>query len=463
MPDTSKKILLVGLGGVGYYLAKRLSHEGHQLIIIESDPTQLRRADAELDAQLIQGDAMCFDCWQQIDAQGIDHLIAITDHDAVNLTATLIADRLGIRKKIARLRSLAVWEPDALLTAEDLGIDLVIRPGELAAQEICRLLKLRAGNVVVDVGEGDMQVLATHVTRQSPLCRILMRDFAENHDDLDFRIVCVARDIDTIIPGGDFKMLPDDHVYILAHTRDIPQIMELVGVSEDRRHRVLIIGGGLIGQRVAELLQDTYPVRLIEQDEERAEELSHRLKHTECLHGDGSEADTLVQAGLLHMDTIVAATGDNETNIMTSVLAKHLLEHRSHDPDTNHSKTIALVKREQYLVLASAMGADLPVNKKVLAGNEILRYLRRGQVLSVAHLHGCDAEVVELVAEPNAPMTQKPLAELHTLLDQISIGAVYRDGDWRVAVGSTHIQPGERVIGICASERLGELQRLFLS
>ncbi len=463
MSNSSERILLLGLGGVGYHLAKRLSHEGHQLTIIESDPQQLRRADAELDARLVHGDAMSFGSWRRLEGQPLDYLIAVTDNDAVNITASLIATQMGVRQKIARVRSLAVWDDDALLSAADLKIDLVIRPEELAAQEICRLLKLRAGNVRVDVGEGQMQVIATHVTRQSPLCRMLVRDFAENHEDLDFRIVCVARDINTIIPKGDLKLLPDDHAYILAHTRDMPKIMDLVGVSEDRRHRVLVIGGGLIGQRVAELLQGSFPIRLLEQDEQRAAELNHLLRHTECLHGDGAEAETLLQAGLLNTDTIIAATGDNETNIMTSVLAKHLLEHRSGGSKAEHSKTIALVKREEYLVLASAMGADLAVNKKVLAGNEILRYIRRNQVLSVAHLHGCDAEVVELVAEPSAPITRHPLAQIRTGMEQISIGAVHRGDDWEIASGTTHIAPGERVIGICASQNLRELQGLFLS
>lgn len=462
MANRSKKILLLGLGGVGTYLAKRLSHAGHAVTVIECDAASIKRADGEVDARLIRGDAMSFACWRRAHVEGMDYLIAVTDNDALNILAAQIAHRVGIKEKIARVRSLELWEPDALLSNGDVNIDLVIRPAELAAQEIWRLLKMRAGNVVVDVGEGAMQVVATHVKRHSPLSHMVVRDLSEKHDDLDFRIVCVARDINTIIPTGDFKILPDDHVYILAHTRDMAQIMDLAGVTQDPRHRVLIIGGGLIGTRVAELLQDAYPVCLIEQDERRAEQLVHLLPRTEVLHGDGSEGETLVGAGLLHMDTVVTATGDNETNIMTSVLAKHLFHHRSDDPHAEHGKTIALVQREEYLVLASAMGLDLAVDKKVLAGHAILRHIRRGQVLAVAHLHGCDAEVVELVAEEGAPVTRRPLSKLKDL-DQISIGAVCKGGHWTIASGSTHILPGERVIGICASRHLRELQALFVS
>lgn len=463
MSKKSENILLLGLGGVGYYLAKRLSYEGHAVTIIESSPEELRRADAEIDARLIQGDATDFSCWVEADARKMDYLIAVTDNDAVNILSAMIAQKCGIQQKISRVRAMELWSPNALLTPEDLGIDLIIRPEELAAQEIARLLKMRAGNVVVDMGAGNVQVVATHVDRKSPLSLMSVRDLSAKHDDLDFRIVCVARDIDTIIPSGDFKLMPDDHVYILARTEDLPEIMSLAEISEDRRHRVLIVGGGLVGARVAELLEDSFPVRLIEQDEQLAESLSHRFKRVECLHGDGSEADTLIKAGLLHMDTIIAATSDNETNIMTSVLAKHLIQRRSDDPAAEHGKTIALVQREEYLVLASAMGADLAVNKKVLAGNEILRYIRREQVLSVAHLHGCDAEVVELVAEAGAPITKRPLHRLPELENRIILGAICRGGDWEIATGSTQVEPGDKAICICTSQHLRELQGLFLS
>jgi len=461
LSKTDERILLVGLGGVGYHLARRLSQDGHHLTIIEQEPTQIARADAELDARLIPGDAMDVACWRRAEASTMGTLIAVTDNDAVNVLAAQIGHHLGIRQKIARIRSLAVWEESPLISAADLSIDLVIRPEELAAEEIHRLLKMRAGNVVVDVGEGEMQVVATHVTPSSPLCRHSVRELAALNGHLDFRIVCVARDINTIIPDGDFKILPDDHVYILGHCHDMPALMKLAQLTHDARHNVLIVGGGLIGERVAALLQDTYPVTLLEQNAERAEVLSHRLRKTECLHGDGSEADVLIQAGLMTTDTIVAATSDNETNIITSVLAKHLMEHRSPDPHSEHVKTIALVQREEYLVLASAMGADVAVNKKVLASNEILRFIRRGQVLAVAHLHGCDAEVVELVADAGSRVTQRPLQDLD--LTGIIIGAVYRGGAWKIATGTTRLATGERAVGICSSLRLGELQALFLS
>jgi trk system potassium uptake protein TrkA len=285
---------------------------------------------------------------------------------------------------------------------------------------------------------------------------------SQNYSHLSFRIGCVVRDIDTLIPSGDFQLLPEDRIYVLAGASDMPQVMELLGVRQDSRDKVMIVGGGSIGARVAALLEETHSVTLIEQNEERAEELSHVLKRTECLHGDGSDRETLLHGGLLTMDAVVAATGDNETNIMTCVMAKHLLHTRgSHRPTA--AKTIALAKREEYLVLASTMGIDIAVNKKVLAANTVLQYIRRGHVLSVAHLHGCDAEVVELLADAGSPITKHPLHAQTALKKRITLGAVFQEGAWKVAVGNTQVMPGDRVVCVCTEELLGELQRLFLA
>jgi trk system potassium uptake protein TrkA len=463
MPGKNANILLLGLGGVGFYLAKRLAHEGHAITAIESNPELIRRVDGEVDARLVWGDAMSFSAWEDVGVEGMDYLIAVTDNDAVNILAAMLADRSGIPRKIARVRSLDLLKPDALLTASDLKVDLIIRPEELAAQEIARLLKIRAGNVVIDIADGRMQVMATRIREDSALARAKLKEVSQQYSEFFFRIVSIARGINTIIPGGEDEILPGDHIYLLAYTQDLPRLMEMIGVPQRRRHSIMIIGGGLVGSRVAELLEDTFPIKLIEQNAQRAEELSYQLDKTEILSGDGSFADTLVKAGLLDVDVIITATGDNETNIMTSVLAKHLIQDQAGATPGRESKTIALVKREEYLVLASTMGSDIVLNKKVLAGNEILKYIRRGKLLSVAQLYGCDTEVVELVADAGAPITRKPLYEVGGMKEMIIIGAVYRDGEWKIAVGDTHIQAGDKVIGICKSRHLRDLQALLLS
>jgi len=459
----SENILILGLGGVGDYLAKRLSHEGHAITVVEQFPDALNRADGELDARLIRGDAMSFSCWLNADAKKMDYLIAVTDDDAVNIIGSLIADRLGIRQKIARVRSLALWEKDAPLKAEDVKIDLVIRPEELAAREIARLLKLRAGNVVFDIAGGQMQVVGTRIDETSPLAGFKLLELSQKYNHFYFRVVSIARGINTIIPSGDEVLLPGDNAFILARSEDLSKVLDLAREpSDEARHRVMIVGGGTVGSRVAAILEKTFPVRLIERDAARAEELSHQLKNTELLHGDGSEVKTLLEAGLLEMDTIVAATSDNETNIMSCVMAKNVFKDKANEADGKRFRSIALVGREEYLVAASTMGADVVLSKKVLAANEILKYIRRGELLSVAHLHGLEAELVELVVGEGAPITRKPLLRIEGTKGKIIIGGYSRDNGWQTAVGTTHLQPGDKVIAVCTSDHLRDVQSLVL-
>ena len=463
-PAESTHILILGLGGVGYYLAKRLVHEGYAITVIETDGKMIRHADGNLDARLIQGNAMSIGCWREAGAEKMDYLIAVTNNDAVNMMSCMIADRFGIARKIARVRSTEFGEKDSLLNAVDLKIDLIIHPEELAAQEIFRLIKLRAGNDIIDVAGGQIQVMATRIHDGSPLAHRTLIDIAREHRDFRFRAVAIARGITTLIPGGEDELLPQDQAFFMASNENLQRLMSMTGVEQQKRHRVMILGGGLVGRRLAELLGKSVEVRLIEKDEEFAQDLSHELSSTEVLHGDGSDSDVLVAAGLLEMDTFITATGENETNIMSCVLAKHLMISDSGRSPGKQRKCIALVNKEDYLTLAATMGSDIVMNKKILAGNQILKFIRRGEVLSVAHLHGLDAEVVEIVAAPNSPITRKPLSKLDpSYYGKIMVGAIFRDGAWRVAIGDTHIQSDERVIVVCISPHLRDVQKLFLA
>ncbi len=459
----AENILILGLGGVGTYLAKRLVHEGYAVTAIEPDSRLIRHIDATLDARLIQGSAMSIDCWREADAENIDVLIAVTDNDAVNMLAAMIADRFGIPLKIARVRSMDFDSKDSVLTADDMKIDLIIHPEELAAQEIVRLVKRTAGNEIIDIADGQTQVMATRVHDDSPLAHQKLKTLSMTHNTFPFRVVAIARGITTILPGGDHEILPQDQVLIMASTKDLPKLMALTGVKQQRRHRVMILGGGLVGCRVAELMGKDVRVKIVEKNESRAAELCHRLDHVEVLHGDGSDAEALDLAGLTDMDTFITTTGDNETNIMSCMLAKHLMTTANGDSRIEERKTISLVNKEEYLVLASTSGSDIALNKKVLAANEILKFIRRGELLSVAHLHGFDAEVVEIRVASDSPITRIPLSKIDpSFYGKILIGGVYRDEQWKIAVGDTRILANERVIVVCKSLHLKDVHKLFL-
>ena len=456
----AESILILGLGGIGLYLAKRLVHEGYALTIIEADADLIGRADESLDARLIQGSAMSIECWEEANAREIDFMIAVTDNDAVNMLSAMIAHSFGIEQKISRVRSLEYGQKGSLLQAEDLKIDLFIHPEELVAQEIVRLIKRTAGDEIIDIALGKMQAIATRIDEDSPLANRTLIEVARQFNDVPFRVAAIARGISTIIPHGKTEILPQDQVLVMAGTEDLPRLMEVTGIRKQRRLRVMIVGGGLVGSRIAELLGKTVRVKLLEKNHGRASELSAMLHDTEVLLGDGSDKDVLNAAGLADMDTFIAATGENETNIMTCMLVKHLVETQTEKP--SQTKTISLVNKEEYVVLASTSGSDIAINKKILAGNEIFTFIRRNEMLSVSHMHGFDAEVVDLIAAPHSTITKRTLAKLDSdLSDHIIVGSVFRDGKWETAVGETQVHAGDRAIVICDSQHLKDVRELF--
>ncbi len=459
-----KSVLVLGLGGIGSYLAKRLVHEGYAVTVIENSREPLQMADGILDARLIKGDAMSVACWQEADAWKKDLLIAVTDNDAVNMVASMIGHRFRIRRKIARVRSLEFGIQDGSFSNQELRTDLLIHPEEVAAQEIHRLVERTAGNDLIEIADGQCQVMAVSVQASSPIANRTLAEIAQLYSGLPFRMVACARGIRTLTLQGDLKVLPRDHVFIMARREDLPQLMQMAGVEKQTLQRVMILGGGLVGRRVAELLGKSVDVKLIERDAMTCDELSESLRHAEVLHGDGSDADVLALAGILEMDIFIATTGSDETNIVSSLLAKHLMNKQNRDPEGSKGKTIAMVNKESYVVLASTIGLDVALNKKILAGSEILRFIRRGELLSVARLHGVAAEVVEVVASPRSKVTRQPLSKLRSLFDgKMIVGGVRRNGQWEIGLGDTRIGPGERVIVICHPQSLKELPHLFSS
>lgn len=458
----AKNILIIGLGGVGYYLAKRLQHEEFSITAIEPDKNQIRYADDTIDARLIKGDAMDISCWHEASASTIDCLIAVTNNDATNMMAARIAHSFGIPRKICRVRSRDFGLEDSILSSDDLNIDFIIHPEEITAQEISNLINIHAANGIIEVANGEVELLSARVDEKSPFANKALKDISRIYNSFPFRVVAIARGISTIIPSGDHEILPNDLIFVMANKANFNDIVELAGVSLQTRQRIMILGGGLIGNRVAELLQNSVSVKIVELDATRAEELQNSLPHVEVLHGDGSKAEVLSMAGLKNIDTFISATGENETNIMSCLLAKNLMAPKNNAAEKREAKTIALVNKEDYLVLATSIGLDIALNKKILAGNEILKFIRQSELMSVVHLYGFDAEVVELVVSPKSPITKKPLSKLDPYFqEKMILGGVFRNGKWNIAVGDTHIRENERVIAICSSRHLNEVRKLF--
>ncbi|PWW81104.1 MULTISPECIES: Trk system potassium transporter TrkA [Prosthecochloris] len=458
-----KNILVIGLGGVGLHLTQRLVHDGYGVTVIESSPQLISSVNDKIDAKIIEGNAMELACWQRAKAETMDLLIAVTNEDSVNMIASIIADRLGIPRKVARVRSPEYGYENSFLNKNDFKIDLVIHPEELVAQEMARLVMRASANDVVDIGEGQMKVVAMRVNPDSPIVNKTLKEIDLLHNDFRFKIVAVARGIATIIPGEDDTILPNDQVFIMLHEKNLPQLMNLMDMREQSIHKVMIVGGGMVGARVAELLGKTVKITLIENDKEHAEELASTLKNTDVLLGDGTDVNVMVLGGLMEMDSFIATTGNNETNIISCLLAKHIMNRSNVDANAKVGKTIALVKKEDYLVLASTIGLDVALNKKISAADEIMKFIRMGELFSLAHLHGVDAEVIELAAAPKSQITKKPLKKMRSMLQekQILIAGVVRNGGCELTDEHTVIEPNDLAVVVSATKSLKDARELF--
>ena len=454
--------LILGIGGVGMHIAQRLVHEGYPVTVIESDAELIAKASESLDARLIYGNAMQLSSWSEAQAKEMEMMIATTNDDSINMMSSLIADRFGIGRKIVRARSIDLVD-GSILSQDDFKIDLIVHPEELLAQEIFRLVKRASCNDLTPVGEGNMRVLAMRINENSPLLYKTPKQLSRNHAEYNFRVVAIARGISTIIPQADEKIRPFDQVFIMARTEDMVPLLDMMNIEHKKIECLMLLGGGLVGKRVAQLLEKEVDIKLIENNPERAEELASYLKNTEVIHGDGTDANLLVMSGLDSTESFIATTGNNETNIISCLLAKHLMNRDNRVINGVLGKTIALVNKEDYLVLASTIGLDIALNAKISAANEILKFVRRNELLSVAHLHGVDAEVVELIATPNSEIVNNSLEKLSSYFQKnnILVGGVEQDGVWRVAVGTTEIEPYNKVVAVCTSQNLNKVRQLF--
>ncbi|MDP7463725.1 MAG: NAD-binding protein, partial [SAR324 cluster bacterium] len=270
MKSEINRILIIGIGGVGLHLARRLDHEGYEVTVLESDVELLKNVSETFEFSVVHGNAMDLSSWEAAGASGMDLLITATNDDAVNMLACIVAERLGIKRRIARLRTM---DFDNLNSEESRSfhIDLVVHPEQLIAQEVQRLVRRSSGNDMVDVGNGNMRVLGLRVTDDSPLVGMTPRELSKRYTETDFRVVALARGITTIIPQADESIVGADQVFIMALTQNMDRLMREIGVEQGRVRRLAILGGGLIGQRAAQLLEDEVEVRLIERDPARAE------------------------------------------------------------------------------------------------------------------------------------------------------------------------------------------------
>lgn len=448
------RILIVGAGQVGYFLSERLSIEGHEVTLIDRSDENLRRAEDRLNVLGIVGNGASAETLEQAGIKETDIFIAVTDLDEVNILACLLAREYQVETRIARVTSIEYAGQGAILSKEKLGINLLINPNDAVADEICKIACRTGAFDVAEFVEGQVQFLGYRIEADSPLCDLTLRELGEIRGIYRFVVTAITRNGKTLVPRGDDIIQAGDRIFIFAATKDLPAIQYMLKQEEggaNKRRRAFILGGGRIGLRIAKNLeQQNFDVRLIDRNEERCEVLSAELKRGMVIHAEGTDISTLIDEGVEVAEVYIAVTDSDETNILSSLLA------RQHGA----KRTLTLVNSPEMLGLAPTLGIDACISPRIAAASAILKYVRRGDIVSVAAIEGSNAEVLELQVSSGSSMLDRPLSELDFPVGAI-IGAIVREGVYQIPDGTCTLQSGDRVVVFALPEAVGKVERFF--
>lgn len=445
-------IVLIGLGQVGSHLAKVLSRENHDIVAIDSDPARSREADEMLDIKALHGHGSDPRLLEEAGIEQADMLIAVTGNDELNVLACGMAAHYGVKQKIARIRNPGFFDRPPRFAFADWGVDLAIHPELETAREIVLLIKRSAATDVLEFADNRVQLIGIRIDAGCPLLHKTLEAISREFPDTVFRVVAILRGLETISPGGNDILLNRDQLFIVAASADIPAIITLMGKSEEKLQQIMILGGGRVGRETAALLdgEKDLSIKLIDSDVDRTQTLADEMKRTLVIQGDGRDFNLLATEGILETDALISVTDDEETNILTSLLAKHF----------GVTKTIALVNRREYLSLMAPIGVNAAVNTNLVTSNAILRLIRRKDVVSLATLPGLDAQAVEYIAHADSRITRKQLTRIDFPRGAI-VGAITRGDQVIIPVGGTRIQADDHVIVFSLPQALPDVDKLF--
>ncbi|MDG1227880.1 MAG: Trk system potassium transporter TrkA [Polaribacter sp.] len=446
------KIIIAGAGDVGFHLAKLLSYESQDTYVIDFDGEKLDYINNHLDVITKKGDATSIKLLKEIGVDTADLLIAVTDSQNTNFTISVIGKSLGVKKTIARIDN-SEFLNECEVDFKQFGLDFMISPEELAANEIKMLLDQSSFNDTVAFESGVFNVMGTPLTYKSPILNLTVKEASKRFSDIDFVTIAIKRQgvSQTIIPRGDTTYQLDDQVYFCVPNYSMQDLYPIIGKKQINIKNVMILGGSSIGQKTAHnLCKNNFKVKLIEQNREKAELLAEQLNDTLIIHGDGRDLELLEEENIRETDAFIAVTGNTETNIMSCLVAK----------SKGVKKTVALVENMDYIDISQTIGIQSLINKKLIAASNIFRHIRKGAVLALANLHNIDAEVFEYEVQKGAKVTEKPIKDLRFPREAV-FGGIIRNEKAIMPSGDVQIATGDKVIIFCLPEIISTVERLF--
>ncbi len=446
------KIIIVGAGEVGSHLAGLLSREHHDIVVIDHDPPKVARINERFDVLALEGNGASPTLLKEAGIQSADMMIAVTAVDEVNILACTIARNFGVETKIARVRNREFSAEAGFLNLKDLGIDQIIHPELECTREIVRLIRYPQVLELFTFCDGLIAIAGLKVTDESPYIGSNMIDLVRSISDYRFRIITITRNGQTIIPRGNDQLEANDIVYVAVEGDHLTDIFDMTGHTESETRHVMIDGAGLISRMVAQELggDKKLHVKLIESDRQKAEDVAGSIATVMVVHGDASDIDLITQEGIIDQDVFLALTTDDESNIVTSLLARHL----------EVPKIITLVSKSEYIPIVKTIGLDITINMNILTSNAIFKYIHHSGIVSLRHLVGIDAETIEFRIGENSRVKNKQISDIKFPGGSIVV-AIENDEGAKIPVGSTTIVEGDRVVVFCLPNAVKSVIKLF--
>jgi len=445
-------IIIAGDGEVGSHLAKLLADENHNITVVDPHSKMLEMIGSHTDVLTIEGDSTSIEILEKAEVNKADLLIAVLHNENINLVTCILGKKLGAKKTIARISNNENLEEKNTSLFKDLGVDQMVFPERIAADEIVTLLKQTAATEIFDFSDGKLQLFLIKLEKYAYVVNKTLNQIAQEYPKLNFRAVSIHRNGKTIIPNGDTYFRENDLAYVITKPEGIEMLLQLGGKQPFKIKDIMIIGGGRVGKKAALSLENDMHIKLMEKDPIRAEQLTSVLNNTLIINGDTRDINNLEDEGIRDMDAVIALTNSSETNILTCLHARKL----------GVKRTIALIENIEYIDIAQNIGIDTIINKKLITASYINRHTMRANVTNVKCLSGINADAIELIAMHNSTVTKKPIRKLK-MPEGAIIGGIVRGDESFIAIGDFQIKENDKVVVFSMPYALHKVNKLFLS
>ena len=429
-------------------MAQILSEEDHDVYVIETDENRAQQVDESLDVSVIHGSGSSIETLKRARVQEADLMLAVTQYDELNMVSCLLAKRFGVKKTVARVRNTEYLEYEFL--SDLMKIDMFINPEQVTAIEIAKIANYPESHSVDYYAGGRVQMNQVTIPTDSPICGTTLTDLDSS---VPYNILSIARQRKVIVPRGKDKILAGDRVTLMAQSQDILEAERILGINHHRTTSVTILGGGRTGFYLAQLLEQVKPpinIKIIEQRLSRAKYISEALNDSLIIHGDAGDYDLLEEENIGSSDICVAVTSDDRINILCSLIAANL----------GVKKTIAQIKRLDVLPLIEQIGIDTVMSPRSLAAGAILKYIRRGDIVSVTMMNDERAELLELIVQEGSEADGKQLMKLR-FPDGAVLGAIVRGNEVIIPEGRVVIQAQDQLMIFALSSSVRKMEKLF--